>query len=49
MSVDRSLVRLILVIVWLNGVHTLDHMIRGDFHWPLDGQSVGFVLVVSAI
>ena len=49
MSVDRSLVRLILVIVWLNGVHTLDHMIRGDFHWPLDGQSVGFVLVVAAI
>ena len=49
MSVDRSLVRLILVIVWLNGVHTLDHMIRGDLHWPLDGQSVGFVLVVAAI
>ena len=49
MSVDRSLVRLILVIVWLNGVHTLDHMIRGDFHWPLDGQSVGVVLVVAAI
>ena len=24
-------------------------MIRGDFHWPLDGQSVGFVLVVAAI
>ena len=26
MSVDRSLVRLILVIAWLNGVHMLDHM-----------------------
>jgi hypothetical protein len=49
MTVDRFLLRLILVIAWLNGVHTFDHMIRGDFHWPLDGQSVGFVLVVAAI
>ena len=49
MSVDRSLVRLILVIAWLNGVHTIDHIMRGDFHWPLDGQSVGVVLVVAAI
>ncbi len=49
MTVDRSLLRLILVIAWLNGVHTLDHMMRGDFHWPLDRQSVGFVLVVAAI
>lgn len=49
MTVDRSLVRLVLVIAWLNGVHTLDHIIRGDFHWPLDGRSVGFVLIVAAI
>ncbi len=49
MTVDRFLLRLILVIAWLNGVHTLDHTIRGDFHWPPDGQSVGFVLVVAAI
>jgi len=26
MTVDRSLLRLILVIAWLNGVHTHDHM-----------------------
>ena len=49
MTVDRSLLRLILVIAWLNGVHTIDHIMRGDFHWPLDGQSVGVVLVVAAI
>lgn len=49
MTVDRSLVRLILAIAWLNGVHTLDHVIRGDFHWPIDGQSVAFVLVVAVI
>lgn len=47
MNVDRSLLRLILVIAWLNGMHTLDHVIRGDFHWPLDGQSIGFVLAAA--
>ncbi len=49
MTVDGSLVRLILVIAWLNGAHTLDHVVRGDFHWPLDGQSFGFVIIIGVI
>ena len=49
MTVDRSLVRLIMAIAVLNGVHTLDHVIRGDFHWPVDGQSIGFIVIIAAI
>ncbi len=46
---DRTLVRLIWAIAVLNAAHTVDHVIRGDFHWPLDEQSIGFVLVVTSI
>ena len=49
MTVDRSLVRLIMAIAVLNGVHTLDPVIRGDFHWPLDGQSIGFIVIIAAL
>jgi len=49
MTPDPILVRLIRMIAWLNGVHTLDHMIRGDFHWPIDGQSIAFVMIIGAI
>ncbi len=49
MTVDRTLVRLILAIAVLNAAHTIDHVIRGDFHWPLDGQSIGFILIITSI
>ncbi len=49
MTPDSALVRLIVAIAVLNGVHSIDHVIRGDFQWPIDGQSIGFVLVVAAI
>lgn len=46
---DHTLVRLIWAIAVLNAAHTVDHVIRGDFHWPLDGQSVGFILIITSI
>lgn len=49
MTLDRTLVQLILVIAVLNAAHSIDHVIRGDFHWPLDGQSIGFLLIVTSI
>ncbi|MBA5875307.1 MAG: hypothetical protein GDA66_12270 [Nitrospira sp. CR1.2] len=49
MNPDRTLVRLIWAIAVLNAAHTVDHVIRGDFHWPLDEQSIGFILVVTSI
>jgi hypothetical protein len=44
-----SLVALIRIIAVLNGLHALDHVLRGDFHWPLDGQSIGFLVVIGTI
>lgn len=41
--------RLILVIAVLNGLHAIDHVIRGDLHWPIDEQSIGFIVVIAAI
>ena len=26
-------------------LHLVDHILRGDFHWPIDAQSVGFLVV----
>lgn len=49
MNPDRTLVRLIWAIAVLNAAHTVDHVMRGDFHWPLDEQSIGFLLVVTSI
>ncbi len=49
MKPDRTLLRLIWVIAMLNAAHTIDHVIRGDFHWPPDGQSVGFLLIITSI
>lgn len=46
---DRTLVRLIWVIAVLNVLHLLDHVLRGDFHWPIDGQSIGFMIVGTLI
>ena len=49
MTLDHSLTRLIVVIMVLNGAHTVDHIIRGDFHWLLDAQPLGFVAGVTGL
>jgi hypothetical protein len=46
---DRRLLQLLVLIAALNALHILDHLIRGDFHWPIDEQSVGFLIVVTMI
>jgi hypothetical protein len=44
-----SLLTMIRAVAVLNGLHAIDHVLRGDFHWPLDSQSVGFVVVIGTI
>ncbi len=46
---DRTLTQLIVLIAFLNALHLVDHLLRGDFHWPIDQQSVGFVVVATII
>ncbi len=46
---DRRLLQLLALIAGLNFLHILDHLFRGDFHWPIDEQSVGFLIVVTII
>lgn len=46
---DSRLLRLLACIALLNLLHLVDHILRGDVHWPIDGQSVGFVVVTTAI
>ncbi|MDH4082318.1 MAG: hypothetical protein OEV99_05280 [Nitrospira sp.] len=46
---DRRLIQLLGVIVLLNILHLVDHIFRGDFHWPIDEQSVGFMVVATVI
>jgi hypothetical protein len=36
-------------MIYLNMLHLVDHMLRGDFHWPIDEQSVGFIVVATII
>ncbi|TKB74716.1 MAG: hypothetical protein E8D45_08345 [Nitrospira sp.] len=43
------LVGLIGAIFVLNALHTVDHVLRGDFHWPLDAQSIVFVAITVTI
>lgn len=42
---DTILATLISLIATFNALHLVDHVLRGDFHWPLEGQSVGFLVV----
>ncbi len=42
---DTILATLVSLIATLNALHAVDHIIRGDIHWPLDGPSVAFVLI----
>jgi hypothetical protein len=46
---DRRLLQFLAWIAVLNFLHILDHLFRGDFHWPMDEQSVGFLIVVTII
>ena len=46
---DRYLLKLLGAIALLNVVHLVDHIFRGDFHWPIDEQSVGFLIVATVI
>ena len=42
---DGRLIQFLGVIALLNILHLVDHILRGDFHWPIDEQSVGFLVV----
>ena len=46
---DRILMRWVGVIAVLNAFHTVDHVLRGDFHWPIDGPTVVFVTIITTI
>jgi hypothetical protein len=47
--VDSRLLNLLGLIALLSVLHLLDHIVRGDFHWPIDGQSVGFIVIATVI
>ncbi|MBX3305331.1 MAG: hypothetical protein KF751_04685 [Nitrospira sp.] len=46
---DRRLLKLLAIIAALNVLHLVDHILRGDFHWPIDEQSIGFLVVATVI
>jgi hypothetical protein len=46
---DRRLLQLLGLIAILNVLHLVDHIFRGDFHWPIDEQSVGFIGVATIL
>lgn len=46
---DSRLLQLLALIALLNILHLGDHILRGDFHWPIDEQSVGFMIVATVI
>jgi len=46
---NPRLLQLLDLISTLNVLHLLDHILRGDFHWPIDEQSIGFILVATII
>ncbi|MFO0701439.1 MAG: hypothetical protein U0236_19635 [Nitrospira sp.] len=46
---DRRLLQLLGIIALLNVLHLVDHILRGDFHWPIDEQSIGFLVVATVI
>lgn len=46
---DRRLLQLLGLIAILNVLHLVDHILRGDFHWPIDEQSVGLIVVATVI
>ncbi len=46
---DRRFIQLLGVIALLNVLHLVHHILRGDFHWPIKEQSVGFMVVATVI
>ena len=46
---SSRLLQLLGLIAILNVLHLVDHILRGDFHWPIDEQSVGFIGVATII
>lgn len=46
---NRYLLQLLAGIAFLNVLHLVDHIFRGDFHWPIDEQSIGFLVVATVI
>jgi hypothetical protein len=42
---DRRLTALVVLATILSLGHTVDHVLRGDLHWPLTLESVPFVVV----
>ena len=46
---DRRLLQLLGLLAILNVLHLVDHILRGDFHWPIDEQSVGLIVVATVI
>lgn len=46
---NHRLIQLLAVIAILNVLHLVDHILRGDFHWPIDEQSIGFIAVATVI
>jgi hypothetical protein len=46
---DRRLLQLLGIIALPNVLHLVDHILRGDFHWPIDEQSIGFLVVATVI
>ncbi len=46
---DSRLLQLLACIALLNMLHLVDHVLRGDFHWPIDGQSVKFIVGATVI
>jgi len=43
---EKRLRTLVNLIALFNALHLVDHVVRGDFHWPIDGQSVAFVAII---
>lgn len=46
---DPRLLQFLGLIAILNVLDLVDHIFRGDFHWPIDEQSVGFIGVATII
>lgn len=46
---DHHFIKLLGVIALLNVLHLIDHIFSGDFHWPIDEQSVGLMFVATVI
>jgi hypothetical protein len=44
-SRDRKLITLVALATILSLGHTVDHVLRGDLHWPLTPESILFIVV----